>query len=326
MSRREEISRAIARMKAGQTYVPQLPAHEELPALPERGVYLSPARRLRHRDVAKGIFRIRESVHPAIRLVLSVLPFAAVAAWWFWMTAGGEPEFRHIAPTILPSPAEFGDQVGTLITVGRLGFNIALSLTRVMAGFSIAAAIALPLGVLMGASGRINATFNMTMTVLSYLPVPAVVPLTMAWWGSGEQQKVGFLALVTFAVLLAAVYRSITRVDHKYVLSSYTQGASAWDIVSKVLVPVAMPDIFAAMRTCLGVGWTYIVLVEVIKSGDEVGGVGNLIMVYHRLGHMPEVYLTVISIMLVGAVIDRLCMIIGSMLFPYKNGQHENGN
>jgi NitT/TauT family transport system permease protein len=265
-----------------------------------------------------GLLRIRESVRPTTRLVLSLLPFMIAAAWWVWVTSGGEPEFRHLAPTILPSPQEVAGQAHTLLTDGHLVENILVSLTRVLAGFAIAAVLAVPLGIMMGASGRINATFSLMMTILSYLPVPAIVPLTLAWWGSGEQQKIGFLALVTFAGLLPQIVRAVAAVDHKYVLSAYSQGATAQQVIARVLVPIAMPDLVNALRMCLGIGWTYILLVEVIRAGEGLGGVGNLIMVYHRLGHMPEVYLTVAAIIAVGAAMDRTCQALQRSSFPWS--------
>lgn len=308
---------------------PELPAHVEDPALPPHGEQVASI----DADVVvvkpdtggyglhapkQGILRIRESVHPALKMFLSLLPFAIVAVWWVVMTSGGEAEFRKIAPTILPSPEEVAGQVTTLMVTGQLLQNILVSLTRVICGFAIAITLALPLGILMGASGKINATFNLSMTILSYLPVPAIVPLTMAWWGSGEKQKIGFLALVTFCGLLPQVVRAISSVEHRYVLSAYSQGATAWQIVSRVMIPIAIPDIFSAIRMCLGIGWTYILLVEVIKAGEGVGGVGNLIMVYHRLGHMSEVYLTVVAIMIVGALMDRTCRRYQKTTFPWK--------
>jgi NitT/TauT family transport system permease protein len=196
--------------------------------------------------------------------------------------------------------------------------NILLSLSRVLGGFAVAAIVAIPLGIAMGSFGRVGATFGLVATLLSYLPTPAIVPLTMAWWKTGEEQKVGFLALGTFAYLLPLIVRHVQAVDHKYVLSAYSQGATAWQVVTKVLVPVALPGIVDAMRLCLGIGWTYIVLAEVIKAGEGLGGVGNLIMVFQRFGRMEEVYLTVAAIMLVGAVLDRSCVWFSRWLFPYR--------
>jgi NitT/TauT family transport system permease protein len=265
-----------------------------------------------------GVLRIREHLPPLLRGALSLLPFVFFVVWWFWVTAGSVPELRHLSSRILPSPQEVVARCPALWFDSALMRNVLLSLGRVLAGFAVAALIALPLGVAMASFSRIGATFSLVATLLSYLPMPAIVPLTMAWWKTGEEQKVGFLALGTFAYLLPLVVRHVNAVDHKYLLSAYSQGASARQVVSRVLVPVALPGIFDALRLCLGVGWTYIVLAEVIKAGEGLGGVGNLIMVFQRFGRMEEVYLTVAAIMVVGAVLDRSCVWLSRWLFPYR--------
>lgn len=268
-------------------------------------------------------FRVREKLCGSWRLGLALIPLVVFMGWWLWATAGAEPEFRRISPTILPSPFEVVSSFSSLWFDSALMRNILLSLGRVLGGFALAMLIAVPLGVLMGAFSRIGATFSLVSTLLSYLPIPAIVPLTMAWWKTGEEQKIGFLALATFAYLLPLVVRHVSSVDHKYLLSAYAQGANPWQLVSRVLYPIAAPDIFNALRLCLGVGWTYIVLAEVIKAGEGLGGVGNLIMVFQRRGNMEQVYLTVLAIMLVGAVLDRTMAYFGKNLFPYRTAQQD---
>jgi NitT/TauT family transport system permease protein len=263
-------------------------------------------------------FRVRERVSPPVRAALSVLPFALFFVWWLWATASVTPEFRRVSPTILPSPHEVVNSLPSLWYDSALMRNILLSFTRVICGFTLAALIAVPLGIAMGSFGKIGATFGLFAALLSYIPIPAIVPLTMAWWKTGEEQKVGFLALGTFAYLLPLVVRHVNAVDHRFLLAAYAQGASGWQVVRRVLVPIALPDIANAMRLCLGIGWAYIVLAEVIKTGEGLGGVGNLIMVFQRRGHMEEVYLTVAAIMLVGALLDRCCARFTTWVFPYR--------
>lgn len=270
-----------------------------------------------HRQAA--FFRVRERISPGVRLLLSALPFAAFLVLWFWLTAGVTGEERRISPTILPSPGEVLASFSKLWFESALMRNILVSLARVLAGFVVAAVLAVPLGIAMGSFSRIGAAFSLFATVLAYLPIAALVPLTIAWWGTEEKQKVGFLAVATFAYLLPLVVRHINSVDHQYVLSAYSQGASVWQVVARVLVPIAMPDIVNAMRLCLGIGWTYIVLAEVISSGEGMGGVGNLISVFQRKGYMDRIYLTVAAIMVVGALLDRGCSALSRRLFPYRS-------
>lgn len=265
-----------------------------------------------------GLLRVRDRVPKPLAIGLSLIPFLLAIGLWFWLTAGGPTESRRIQANVLPSPVEMFDEVASLWFDAALMRNILVSLTRVLAGFAVAAAVAVPLGILMGSFGRIGALFGLLATVLSYLPIAAIVPLTIAWWGTGEKQKVGFLALGTAAYLLPMVVRHIRSVDHQYVLSAYSQGASGWQVVNRVLVPIALPDIANALRLCLGVGWTYIVLAEVIKEWEGLGGVGNLITNFQRRGHIDHLYLTIAAILIVGALLDSGAARLIRWLFPYR--------
>jgi len=265
-----------------------------------------------------GFLRVRQRLSPLFTIPASLAPFAIGFVLWIWATTG-EPEARHISPVTLPSPAEVVAGAPALWYDSALMRNVVLSLVRVLGGFTVAAVIALPLGIAMGSFSRIAAVFALFTTVISYLPIAAIVPLTIAWWKTGEQQKIGFLAIGTFAYLLPLVVRRINAVDHNYILSAESQGATQWQIVRRVLVPIALPGIFDALRLCLGIGWTYIVLAEVVKGGEGVGGVGNLIIVFQRRGLMDQIYLTLAAIMLVGAVLDRACGVLGRLLFPYRS-------
>jgi NitT/TauT family transport system permease protein len=263
-------------------------------------------------------FRIREHVPVLLRWLLAAVPFTLLVALWFWGTTGDDPATRRISTMILPSPAEVFSSLGSLWVDSALMRNILLSLTRVLAGFAVAAVVAVPLGIAMGAFSRIGAAFSLFSTALSYLPIAALVPLTIAWWGLDEKQKVGFLAIATFAYLLPMVVRHVANVDYQYVLSAYTQGATVWQVASKVLIPIALPDIVNSMRLCLGIGWTYIVLAEVVSTGEGAAGVGNMIAVFQRKGYMDRLYLTIVAIMIVGALLDRACAVLSRTLFPYR--------
>ena len=309
--RRSWFQRLLGR--SGGTGVPAAAPVADLGALPEI------------RAARPRFFRVREKITPVWRWSLAVIPLVVFLAWWLWVTAGAEPESRRMSAFTLPNPYEVVARFPSLWYDSALMRNILLSLARVLGGFTVAVFIAVPLGILMASFSRIGATFSLVGTLLSYLPLPAMVPLTMVWWGTGEGHKVGYLALATFAFLLPMVVRIVGLVDHKYLLSAYAQGATAWQSVNRVLVPIAMPDIFNAVRLCLGVGWTYIILVEIIRSDEGLGGVGNLIEVFRRRGLMGEIYLTVAAIMLVGAVLDRGCAWVSAQLFPYRGTLGEQG-
>jgi NitT/TauT family transport system permease protein len=245
---------------------------------------------------------------------LGSLPILALVAIWALLTLG-EAEQRVISPTILPSPVEVVHAFPSLWFERALTRNVAVSFGRVVAGFLVAVAIAFPLGLLMGSFTKINALFNPLAVFGAYLPIPALVPLTLSLWGTGETQKVGFLAMAFSIYLLPLVVAAVDNVDDVYLKTAYTLGASKWQVVTKVLLGVSWVEIYQAMRFGFGVGWSYILLTEMI---DIDKGLGGIIILAQRRGPREHIYLVLIVIVAMAFVTDKLWAAVGRRLFPYR--------
>jgi NitT/TauT family transport system permease protein len=152
----------------------------------------------------------------------------------------------------------------------------------------------------------------------AYLPIAAIVPLTMSWFGTGETQKLMFLAIAAFVVLLPLTVKAIDQVDDVYLNTAYTLGASRLQAVTRVLMAVAAPDLFSALRLTFAVGWTYIILAEIIDAGQ---GLGSLIIVSQRRGPREHIYLVLVVIMALAFLIDQLFLWLGRILFPYREAE-----
>jgi ABC-type nitrate/sulfonate/bicarbonate transport system permease component len=252
-------------------------------------------------------------------LVLGLVPIGVLVVLWWGMTRG-IPEERVLGPTILPSPAEVVDSLQDLMRTsdpeGRSLFDhVGISLRRVGLGFLLALAIVVPLGIFMGAFGSVRVTFNPVMTASGYIPIATLVPLTMSWFGLDEIQKVVFLALAFGIFLLPMVVNAIDSVPDVYLRTAYTLGAGRWHVIRRVLVPIALPDIWHSMRLAFGVGWTYLVLAEVVV---KAGGLGDLIDTARRRAMSGRVYLVIVIITLIAWAADLGWERLGSVLFPYK--------
>jgi NitT/TauT family transport system permease protein len=136
-------------------------------------------------------------------------------------------------------------------------------LKRIGLGYLLALLIAIPLGILMGSLSLFRASFTLLSTAASYIPIATLVPLTLSWFGTGELQKDIFLAMAFGIYLLPLVMRAVDNVSDVYVKTAYTLGASNHQIIFHVLIPIALPDIWNAMRLAFGVGG-HIVLTEVV--------------------------------------------------------------
>ncbi len=235
-------------------------------------------------------------------------------AWWF-VTRGERMEDRIVMPLILPSPVE------VLAAFPRLHFEQALvrsaliSFMRVTTGFTLAAIVAVPLGVYMATFPPMSAFFRPLALIGSYVPIVVFVPLTLAWFGLTETQKVGFLFIGCFVALLPLVIKTITDVPSAYIDVAVTKGASQWQIVRHVLFPVAKADIWDHLRGVYGVGWGWIILAEVVNAEQ---GLGYLISISERRGHTASMFAIIIVIVAIAVACDQLWKLGGRILFPYR--------
>jgi NitT/TauT family transport system permease protein len=238
----------------------------------------------------------------------------ALLAWWA-ATRGARIEDRWVAPLILPSPVEVLAAFPRLHFEQELVRSIGISFVRVTVGFALAVWVALPLGVYMAAFPAVSAFFRPLALVGAYVPIVVFVPLTLVWFGMTEMQKVGFLFIGCLVALLPQVIKSIEAVAPAYVEVATTKGASQWQIVRHVLVPVAMADIWDHLRAVYGVGWGWIILAEVVNG---TRGLGYLISLSERRGHTAAMFAVIIVIVLIAIASDQVWRLGGNLLFPYR--------
>lgn len=264
-------------------------------------------------------FAIRTPLAPLWAVLLGAVPFVLTLVVWFWMTRGA-PEDRR-GGAMMPQPEEVAKEGMKLLGKGdtrNVYKEVIASLKRVAMGFAVALAVSLPLGIAMGSFTRVGALFRPASIVGGYVPIAALVPLTLLFWGTDEKQKIYFLAIAGTLYLLPLVVKAIEQVDDVYLQTAYTLGASKRHIVTRVMVPIAAVEIWDAMRLAFGVGWTYIMLAEIV---DQKEGLGAMIQVAQRRGKPETVYFVVLLIVAIGFLIDKGFAMVGRQCFPWKNAR-----
>jgi NitT/TauT family transport system permease protein len=260
---------------------------------------------------------IRGRVSRRAKIILGVIPILVIIGGWALLTTG-EAEMRVISPLILPSPWEVVNSFPSLWFNAELSRSIIASTWRVVLGFGAALLLAFPLGVAMGSFSRVRALFEPLSVFGSYLPIPALVPLTMSLFGIGELQKVMFLGLAFFIYLLPLFVKAVDGVDDVYLQTAYTLGATQWQTVRKVLLAISFPGIIQAMRLGFGIGWTYIILAEMVAADR---GLGQIIIIAQRRGPREHIYLVLLVIVVIAYLTDRLWLRLSKSLFPYKEAK-----
>ena len=260
--------------------------------------------------------RVRQELPETKSLGLTVGFVALLLAAWWLVTRGATVEQRILPPLILPSPMEVLQAFPVLHFEQGLVRSALVSFLRVSAGFTLAAIVAVPLGVYMATFPPVAAFFRPLALVGAYVPIVVFVPLTLAWFGLNETQKVGFLFIGCFVALLPLVIKDIADVPAAYLDVAVTKGSTQWQLVRHVLFPVAQANIWDHLRAVYGVGWGWIILAEVVNAER---GLGYLIDVSNRRGHTNAIFAIIIVIVLIAIACDQLWRLTGRVLFPYVN-------
>jgi NitT/TauT family transport system permease protein len=248
-------------------------------------------------------------VAPRTRIALGISFFVLFVAVWAFATLGG-----FVSKTFLADPITMVKSGKTLLLEMGFAKDIGWTVWRVLGGFLIASAIAVPLGVLMGAYKPVEAFFEPFVSFARYLPASAFIPLLILWVGIGEAQKLAVIFIGSFfqLVLMIAVTVSNTRRD--LVEAAYTLGASDASLVKRVLIPGAAPEIAEHLRMVLGWAWTYVIVAELIAAS---AGIGHMITDSQALLATDQIIFGIIVIGLIGLVSDLLFKWANRRLFPW---------
>jgi ABC-type nitrate/sulfonate/bicarbonate transport system permease component len=249
------------------------------------------------------------------RRLIGVGAMAAVVLLWFLATMGARPESRFISPVILPSPAEVVRSFPSLLNDRALVQSIAATLKRVLVGFGLAVVVGVPLGIAAGSWRVVEAAGAPLALFGRNLPVAALIPLTILWFGIDETQKVMFIFIATVPFVYSDAVAAIVSVPDRYVETAQTLGATPLQIVRKVLMALAIPDIYNSLRHLFGLAFGYIMLAELINAQH---GLGYLLMTSQRRGLSEHIILILIIIGLLAFGIDRVLFWFQRGLFPYR--------
>ena len=243
------------------------------------------------------------------RVVLGVAFFVVFFAVWAVATFGG-----FVQKTFLADPLSMLRSGWTLLVEHGFAHDIGMTVWRVVGGFVLAALMALPLGVAMGAYKPVEAFFEPFVSFARYLPASAFLPLLILWAGIGEAQKLAVIWIGSFFSLVLMISVTVGNTRRDLVEAAYTLGSSDASLVRRVLVPGAAPEIAEILRTVLGWAWTYVIVAELIGASS---GIGHMITDSQALLATDQIIFGIIVIGLIGLVSDFAFKALNRRLFPW---------
>lgn len=257
----------------------------------------------------RALFRFRGKPRANLEIGMGIGAFVLTIALW-WLVAALE----LVRPQFLPSPvAVVVAWWGLFETAGFL-YDIYISIARVWIAFLLAAVIAIPLGMLMSTYRVVGAFSEPLVDFIRYLPVPALVPLTLIWLGIGEGSKIALLWIGTFFQLVLLIAADANRVPKEFIETGRTLGAGDGALFKDVLLRAMLPNMVDSLRITLGWCWTYLIIAEIVASNS---GVGYEIWTARRYGKTPEVFAGIFTIGVIGLISDQLIRLVHRRYFRY---------
>jgi NitT/TauT family transport system permease protein len=217
-------------------------------------------------------------------------------------------------PIFLPAPSVVASTFWQMTAEGDLLYHAGISTLRVWVAFLLSAVMAIPIGILMSSYRIVGAALEPIIDFIRYLPVPALVPLSIIWFGVGEETKIFLLWLGTFFQLVLLVADDMLRVPHEYVETALTLGAKPRQVLSDVAFRAMLPNLVDSLRITLGWCWTYLIIAEIVAAQS---GIGFVIWTARRYMKTPEVMAGVIAIGIIGLVTDQLLRALHRRAFRY---------
>lgn len=217
---------------------------------------------------------------------------------WFTVTVSG-----LVNPLFLPRLDVTISKLISLFGQGIILPDIAMTLYRVFFGFFLATLLGVPIGLLLGLSARLYASFELVIEFFRSLPSTALFPLFLLVFGIGDMAKIAVVVFVSFWIILISTASGVlhsSKTRHK-VAQSF--GASQWQILTNVTFKEALPQIATGLRVAVSISFVVVVVTEMF-IGTNIG-LGQRIYDSYLTYRVPELYATLIVIGLLGYFVNK---------------------
>ena len=239
-------------------------------------------------------------------LLLGLAPIVLVIAVW-----QGLVSFGFAPATLLPPPGYVFSRLFQQLVTWTFQQEIAATLVRLFAGFTIAVVLGVSIGIAAAASPAINAVVRPIVRVLAPLPKVALYPALLLLLGFGHESKIVLVAADALFPILLSTYYGASMVEQKLIWSAMAAGTPRHQILFKVVLPAAVPSILTGCRIGLVISCIVVFLAEMITSTE---GLGHLLVTAARTFQAVDMFVPLITISLLGLTLNALLQALRSYL------------
>ncbi|MEM6268108.1 MAG: ABC transporter permease [Bacteroidota bacterium] len=241
--------------------------------------------------------------------LIFIASFISLIGLWMLATT-----LKWVDPLFLPSLGEIGHRALFLSNEGGFFGDIAISVGRVMLAFTISALIAVPLAAFMSEFRWLNRLIEPYIDFIRYLPVPALIPLSILIFGIGEEAKIALLFTGTFFQLILLILDDLKQIPSTYLDLAYTLKYGRGKLLHLKLASIA-PQIYNNCRITLGWCWTYLVIAELVASQ---AGIGHMIKEAQRFSNTADVFVGIMVMGIIGFASDNILKFFYPRIFKYQ--------
>jgi len=246
--------------------------------------------------------------HP-LSLASYVVPVALVAFWQLAVTVGWWPS------TLIAPPLAVVADLYRLSLNGTLMVHVEASIWRLVLGFGIGAAIGISVGSWIGLSRIAQRFLEPTISILAPIPPPAWIPLLVITLGIEEASKIWLIAIGVFFVLVTNTVSGIRGVDSRLVEVALVFDKSAWETLTGILLPGALPTILTGLRVALGLSWILLIAAELIAAQK---GLGWFIWDSRNFSRPDDMIAGMLTIGFLGMMSDKIVLYIRNQCLVWQ--------
>jgi len=269
-------------------------------------------RSVRHSKNGK-IFGLPEYMIKIITIIILII------LWEFFSRVG------YLSPFRFPRPSKLAITLWELMTVGypigiTVWLHIKATVCRILQGYFLAAAFAIPMGLIIGRSYLLEQAANPVITFSRSVATISLLPLAIAWFGVDELSRILLIAYGCYWAILTNTIQGVKQVDINFINAGKMLGASRRQLFFRVILPATLPRIFAGMKIALGVGFMVIIAVEMIGTIQGLGALIQQARFYYSSDIAIDgmIFIGIFGL-LISIVLDRLEQII----LPWAVGLEE---
>jgi ABC-type nitrate/sulfonate/bicarbonate transport system permease component len=220
-------------------------------------------------------------------------------------------------PLVMPAPAPILGVFSDLISSGQIPWQILVSMKRAAAGYLLAGAVFIPLGIMMGLSQRIYRLLEVTVEMLRPVPPPVVIPVAMLFFGLEDEMKVFVIVFSCAWPILLNTLDGVRNVDWVLLNTARTFGLSRVKSILRVVLPAASPQIMTGLRVSLPITLILVVISEMVGSTD---GIGYFILDSQRRFRVTQMYAGMLSLAILGYMLNQLFNLLYRVLMGWHWG------